>query len=805
MKYQGIHSKIYLFYIFFTLCLLGCKPQEVQEDKVIVTSIRMGPMLDDDIEKSEFSVEINIDNDADQQFDHWQLGFYMPGAPLVQFRDDKSKQHNPRLTMQICGDEGNCVDLKYMKAANVIEQDLSQGYTNILVPVKSFPIAVGKSYKLKLYHINQWGGASVSYFPQSFFLLYTLPDSNKEKIQYLDTSIDTYTLTNYNHEAVQRNIIQHNQNNWDESLKQHDEEEVKIIPYPVHLKLDTDVFYPLERNIFIENQLDDNSDVMRLFIQSLIQDIGAKIISRPSNKSNVSKISIQKLVDTSIINENPEGYVLSIDAQQITIQALNQTGLYYAFQTLRQLWIQNQNIEGEILLPALSIIDYPRLRYRGMLLDTVRHFFTVSEIKSFIDIMGVHKLNTLHLHLSDDEAFRLALPSFPELHSVNERRWKALMGPMMFSQTNLYNTNTVQDTFVMESGYKGEYSVDDIKEVIKYANKHQITVIPELDFPAHSRALIKSLPHIFIEPLDKSRYVSEQGYTDNVLPVCVYGTNTTLGAIFTKTINNIINETVELFKGQSTIYAIENEISIGGDEVSPTALTQSPTCDGEWKNLRALDKSHKFFTKLASANPLLKFSGWQQFIQRDDISLGGDVIPPLNVGHVWIWNTSDIGVNEATYLAQNDYPIVLAFADKTYFDIVYTPSFKEPGFAWSSSYSDTHAALSSVQDLKQIEEKTQEKYDNILGLEGALWSEHLPSYEQLIYMSLPKMAGLAEASWSPAIFTSRKQILNWQNLVKRLGCGREGFLSYLNKVSGVEYRGYPHGIALEVPLSQCER
>jgi hexosaminidase len=140
----------------------------------------------------------------------------------------------------------------------------------------------------------------------------------------------------------------------------------------------------------------------------------------------------------------------------------------------------------------------------------------------------------------------------------------------------------------------------------------------------------------------------------------------------------------------------------------------------------------------------------------------------------------------------------LAYADKTYFDLAYSPSMYEPGFTWAAPNVDTYSALSMAQAASATQAKTTNS-QNILGLEGELFSENLASYQHLLYMALPKMPGLAEAAWSPNYVTVNNQQLNWQSLATRLGCGESGFLAYLAKLYGVNYRGYPNGIAKEVP------
>jgi hexosaminidase len=417
--------------------------------------------------------------------------------------------------------------------------------------------------------------------------------------------------------------------------------------------------------------------------------------------------------------------------------------------------------------------------------------------------MATHKLNTLHIHFSDDEGFRLTLDQYPTLRSIGSRRgFGQMIAPMVFLQANLDKTYTGKRPYpYADTIYAHSYSKSDIKKLIAYANVRKITIIPEIDLPGHAHALIKSLPNSFVDPSDHSKFASVQGYTHDVLPICTYNTNISVGPKFTKDINIIVKKIAEMFDGQTSLYALHNEISVGGDEVSSDAWTDDASCQGDLSKLKALDKEHYFFHQLALNNHDILFSGWQQLVQNDDISLGYPIVSSLQTGHIWVWSKAKQGIDQAVNLAKNNYGLVLTFADQTYFDLTYTADIDEPGFTWATDYSDTYAALSSSLSaeaiLNRIPKAAQKA--NLLGIEGSLWSENLATYEHLIYMALPKMAGLAEASWSPA------KNIDWRNFSKRLGCGDSGFLYYLNKLYAIHYRGYPNGISLEIPDGMCKQ
>lgn len=793
-----IDIKVITLYIIFIL--IACMKDSAYSKKETKVDVNI-ESVQIDLEKKEnpeLSLSINIKNYG-ERINTWKLGFYMSASSFYKGRNTQEK-YNPNLVMRICNKSHTCTPLMYTKAKNIKDQDLSHGSTTILSPIGTYPLEKGEKYTLECSHNNQWGHGNISFYPQNFFLI--LPEANEEnrKIEqtyYLPTTKDTYKVSSYNAKTVNANIEGHINKNWSESLPLDQRQMLMVIPTPVHIIFKNGEAHKINKKISIINHMNNSEQITSMMSKALMQDLN---VTTSNDLNSPSKILIKPLSKPYLIQNNPEGYILFIDKEEILIEAKNNTGLYYAFQTLRQLW-NNDKIEHGAVLPNIQVIDYPRFKYRGLLLDTARHFFTVNEIKLLIDMMGTHKLNVLHLHLSDDEAFRLQLKSYPTLASIGGTRGLGqTIGPSLFIQGNLYKSYS-KDTFPhANTVYSGTYSSSDIKNIIHYANTHQITIIPEIDLPAHSRALIKALPRAFIDPNDHSNYVSAQGYTDNVIPVCTYNSTISVGPGFTRTINTIINDIAQLFSGQKTLYAIDSEISVGGDEVSSSAWTNDKSCKAEWVPLSALEKSHKFFKMLSISNPNIFFSGWQQFVQTENEKLGNEVVPTERTAHVWVWSPSNEGVHHAAALANSGYKVVLAFADKTYFDLSYTPHLYETGLNWANHYSDTcsslTSALSATRTLANIKPFAQ---NNIVGIEGTLWSELLASYQAMTYMALPKMAGLSEASWSPSEITNKYSKVNWQSLATRLGCGKNGFLKYLSTIYGVRYRGFPNGIWLEVP------
>lgn len=774
--------------LLLTICMSTTSHADLVKSPVEITSIKVGQM-EGDVLPGESSVvfDMLVNTAISSQ---WQFGFYMPRSFYRPATANQSATQNinSNLTMQICDVSERCTKLVYQVAPRFTDNDLSQGYTTILSPERFFVLAPGQTYQIKLMHDNFGSVRNVSTFPQNLFFI------NDNTVSHLTTTINTYSLVNYNQHEINAEIAKHINTNWENSSRVMPQ--TPIVPSPVKTSISPGHFF-LTSSTRIHNQFDTDNHIAEWMAMHIKNDLALRV-SVDSEPAATSGIIIKKISDPKRINHNPEGYVLTISKKNITIEASHSAGTYYAIQSLRQLW-HDQKHSNKAKLDNQIIVDYPTYPYRGMLLDTARHFFTVDQIKSLIDLMGANKLNTLHIHFADDEGFRIALKAYPKLNQISDSRGLGLnMGPTMLTQKNLVKSiQTKANIPYADSPYQGTYSATDIASIVSYANANQITVIPEIDLPGHSRALKKGLPEAFLDPSDMSKYLSVQGYTDDVLPVCSYRSSSELGQRFTKTINKIVTDVAELFNAQTTIYAIKNEISIGGDEVSEDAWSNDPSCTGRWQNKSALEKSQLFFSELANANLTLNFSGWQQFVQNDDDTLGTNRVNASQAGHVWVWNNAVAGIPQAVSLAKNGYSPVLAFSDQTYFDITYTPDVEEPGFNWATTFSDTQSALSSASSIQSAINQSGSFGQNIVGLEGALWSENFPSYEHLIYMTVPKIAGLAEASWSPATTTVRNGQLNWQSLATRLGCGQSGFLAYLNERFGVRYRGYPNGIQLE--------
>lgn len=722
-----------------------------------------------------FSLKVKILNQG-ETLKHWQFGFYMP-------RNFRQTSHsNRQLKLQICQNNSSlCTDLIYQRAP-FTAADQSAVFTTIVAPSGDFPLVQGKSYTLSFLHNSSAAPHNYSSLPQSLFMV-----NNGKEIYNLHTTPASYQLSHYKTLSTrERNLY-----TWLHSAV--NLAAINVIPAP------QTVTFSQESGVLLLNQLkvlhvtaphvlSANAAMAqaKLWQQAVAEDLGQEVSL--DTQESASGICLQIVTTVT----NPEGYQIQVTPQAIKVLASNPAGFFYALQTLRQLWYQQAN------LPLLSIDDAPRFGYRGILLDVARHYLTLAQLSNFIDTMAAAKLNTLHLHLSDDEGFRLDLAEYPQLRQIGAQRgWGQAIGPLALQQKNLAKVASSDELAQAETNYAGAYTQAEIKALISYANLRQITIIPEIDIPGHSRALMKALPASFYTADDKSEY---SGYGDNALPVCLWLNKS--ASRFSSTLSRLIASTAELFNQQTTVYALNNEISLGGDEVADGTWDKSPDCAyAPWQKLSAQQKEQYFFT-LLSADPAfntLKFSGWHEFILGASEAVESSAnISASKVGHVWVWGKSQEALRKAVSLSNNAYPVVLDYADYLYMDMAYSQQVSEPGFYWATKAHDTYSMLSAgmVASLTQQQSKNPAL---ILGLEGALWTDVIPTYSQIQYMALPKIAGLAEASWSRAEIVAGRPA--WQSLAARLGCGQHGFLAYLQAKYQVTYRGYPYGISREAPQS----
>ena len=403
----------------------------------------------------------------------------------------------------------------------------------------------------------------------------------------------------------------------------------------------------------------------------------------------VCEVAKAALVVRTDANMVAEGYTMIIAPEQITIEASDEAGVFYAKQTLKQ-W-------GEVV-PCGTVTDYPDLHHRGIMLDVVRNYYPVDSIFRILDVMAYHKLNVLHFHLTDDEAWRLEIPGLPQLTKVGGRRGyttdeKNCLLPM-------YCGGWDPDASTTANGY---ITREKYIELLKYAGERHIRVIPEIDMPGHMRAAKKAMGNMLTDSAFDARvYKSAQNYTDNVIDV------TKPYAV--EFVDHVVTEIVKMHNEAG--YPL-TQFNIGGDEVPKGALTREEHQTFIDQVLAILERYN------------LQPMGWEEITH---------FCAPESKAVCYSWLNSNTKPLE---MAEAGYPVVLANANRLYFDFAYCNHHEEKGLNWGG-YTDEYRSF----DWEPL------IHPNVVGMNAQLWGEVIRSFAQVEWQIYPKIYGLAERAWN---------------------------------------------------------
>jgi hexosaminidase len=396
-----------------------------------------------------------------------------------------------------------------------------------------------------------------------------------------------------------------------------------------------------------------------------------------------------------------EGYDLTIDANAAQILASTAAGLFYGTQTLRQLLPAPVEAEQNELrmvsawtLPPGRIIDHPRFAWRGAMLDVARHFFTVHEVKETIDLLALYKLNTLHLHLSDDQGWRIAIDSWPNL--------------------------TIVGGSTEVGGHPGGfYTKQDYASIVRYAQDRFITIVPEIDMPAHTNAAIASYPQLGCSKPTPGVYGGTQGAGVYTGIAVGFSSLCPDSEVVYKFIDDVVRELSAMTPGPY--------FHVGGDEVE--ALTNEQYA--RFVN-RVQDVVYKYNKTMV---------GWEE--------IGKAQLRPTTIAQQWKSDSALLAFKQGAKL-------LLSPASKAYLDMKYTPS-TELGLDWAG-YVDLRTSYDwdPVTYLQGVPEQA------VVGVEAPLWSETVQNITAAQYMIVPRLPAIAEVAWTPA---SAK---NWDSFRSRI-------------------------------------
>ena len=478
------------------------------------------------------------------------------------------------------------------------------------------------------------------------------------------------------------------------------------------------------------------------------------------------KIVLEELLDRKEA-VNDEYYTINIDDNLIKISAATPHGIFNGTRTLLSMLKDKQT---PYLLEAVSIRDYPDLAYRGQMIDIARNFTAPENLKKLVDIFASYKLNVLHFHFCDDEAWRLEIPGLEELTAVGSRRGHTTDESQCLYPC--YDGGYDPDAKTVGNGY---YSREEFIDLLKYAAERHVRIVPEIESPGHARAAIvsmkarynkyfetdpgKATEYMLSEPEDTSRYVSVQYYTDNVMNVALPSTY--------RFMEKVIQELNAMYQEAGLSLST---VHLGGDEVPRGVWMGSPKCQELMKEkgmTKAHDLSEYFITQMADVMQKngLKFSGWQE------VALGHTEEAHQQLrgqaAGVYCWNTVP-GSDEVVYqTANNGYPVILCNVGNFYMDMAYNGHPDERGLDWGG-YVDESVSFSMLPfsiyrslrtdgagnpvDLDAAEKGktvlTAEGRKNILGVQGQLFAETIRSFNGVEYLLFPKIMGLAERGWN---------------------------------------------------------
>ncbi|MDD2798332.1 MAG: family 20 glycosylhydrolase [Bacteroidales bacterium] len=484
------------------------------------------------------------------------------------------------------------------------------------------------------------------------------------------------------------------------------------------------------------------------------------------NDGNSSfKIVLEKL-PSSVASRNKEYYRLQIHHNEILIQGNQPIAIFDGIQTFLSLLKKGK------LLDNCIITDYPDLAYRGQLIDVARNFMPKEELMKLIELFSSYKINTLHLHATDDEGWRIEIKGLEELTQIGARR-----GHTHDELTSLFPAfgSGWSATNAQSSG-NGFYSRQDFIEILQFAAKHHVTVIPEIDFPGHARAAIVSMKarynkYIATDPAkaeefllsdfaDSSKYQSAQGYTDNVVNIALPSTY--------RFINKVTSEIVDIYREAQIPLS---NIHIGGDEVPDGAWIGSPIFRSmeEKYRLKKEEFSSGFFKRVDSIfQPYhLRMLGWQEIALTKKESVKSD-LKTITDG-VYCWNTvSEWGGDVIPYnLANAGYNVILCNVSNFYFDLAYNKHPCERGLYWAGFvdevssfnmlpfdiYKSNRTNFKGEKNNLRLQEKGKPRLNKnaisrIKGVQGELFSENIPNANWAQYALFPKMFGLIERGWN---------------------------------------------------------
>ena len=492
-------------------------------------------------------------------------------------------------------------------------------------------------------------------------------------------------------------------------------QEIALTPQPAHLTVKDGRFE-------FGNQLKAKvapyqGDSIRMVFESFKKELQEATGIKVSSTQKEAKARI-------ILDLNPqlpaEAYKLNVSKKQVRIEASRPAGFYYALQTLKQLMPRNvmagvaTSDHSQWSLPSVEIEDAPRFEWRGFMLDEGRHFFGKDEIKRVIDMMAIYKMNRFHWHLTEDQGWRIEIKKYPKLTETGA--WR--------------NSKVLAYGDVKPDGerYGGFYTQKDIKEIVAYAKKKFIEIIPEIDIPGHSQAAVAAYPEFLAcDPENKHKVWLQQGISTDVINVA-----NPKAMQFAK---DVIDELTELFPF--------NYIHLGGDECPTNKWQKNDECkkllsEIGSSNFRDLQiyfyKQLKDYIATKPADQQRQLIFWNEVLHGNTSILGNDIT-------IMAWIGANAAANQAAKQGMNTIlsPQIPYYINRKQSKLPTEPMSQGHG-------TETVEAVYNYQPLKDVDAALQPYYK---GVQANFWTEWVTEPSVLEYLMLPRLAAVAEAGWTP--------------------------------------------------------
>ncbi|HEY8401580.1 MAG TPA: family 20 glycosylhydrolase [Cytophagaceae bacterium] len=606
-----------------------------------------------------------------------------------------------------------------------------------------------------------------------------------------------------------------------------------VIPTPLKTTITGDSIYlSPSTEIRYQKGLEQEAQYLAEALKDIYQK-PFKVVESTSAGKDAIFLTKKKLA----FSTSKQAYEVKVSKNDGFILAGNDNeGVFYAVQTLRALIPVEVygKAPQKAAIKTVSIEDAPQLEFRGMLLDVVRHFHSKEKVLNLIEALSFYKINKLHLHLADDEGWRIEIEELPELTIVGSRRGHTL------DDSDRLLPAYGSGPFGELTSANGYYSRKDFIEILQFAKARHIEIIPKIDLPGHARAAIKSMDaryrnfmakgdsvnakkYLLRDLNDKSEYRSVQQYNDNVICPCQESSYTF--------IQTVVEDIKEIYTEANVPF---QTIHLGGDEVPTGVWEKSPACKefmSNNKNINSINDIKNYFLE-RTLNIIGKenlVGGYYEDAVLEHVH--GSNTPPKVIPEfkkypmkIYVWNNVwGWGNEDACYkLANEGYPVILSNVTNLYFDLAYDKHPEEPGFYWGGfnntrkafeftpyniyncAYKDGNGNAITKEYLQSKVRLTEKGKQNIKGMIGLLFSETLKTPDMLEYYTFPKVIGLAERAWAKqpdwASIENQEQRLeklnkDWNVFANALGQRELPRLDYISK--GIGYRLPPVGAVIE--------